>query len=110
MDHLYYFCLALLCFHETLLLINYLIYNTFCQALDAVQEVRAKFCDISKAYDRVWHAGYIHKLNSAGIPGNLLSWFTNYLTGRKQRDVMSGVQSAHCHRPEAFYQILTCLI
>ena len=75
---------------ETLLLINYLI----CQALDAGKEVRAIFCDISKAFDRVWHAGLIHKLKSAGISGNLLSWFTNYLTGRKQRVVMSGVQSA----------------
>ena len=56
--------------------------------------VRAIFCDISKAFDRVWHAVLIHKLKSAGISGNLLSWFTNYLTGRKQRVVMSGVQSA----------------
>ena len=70
------------------------LYNTFCQALDAGKEVRAIFCDISKAFDRVWHAGLIHKLKSAGISGNLLSWFTNYLTGRKQRVVMSGVQSA----------------
>ena len=68
--------------------------NTFCQALDAGKEVRAIFCDISKAFDRVWHAGLIHKLKSAGISGNLLSWFTNYLTGRKQRVVMSNVQSA----------------
>ena len=30
------------------------LYNTFCQALDAGKEV---FCDISKAFDRVWHAG-----------------------------------------------------
>ena len=70
------------------------LYNTFCQALDAGKEVRAIFCDISKAFDRVWHAGLIHKLKFAGISGNLLSWFTNYLTGRKQRVVMSGVQSA----------------
>ena len=56
--------------------------------------VRAIFCDISRALDRVWHAVLIHKLKSAGISGNLLSWFTNYLTGRKQRVVMSGVQSA----------------
>ena len=70
------------------------LYNTFCQALDAGKEVRAIFCDISKAFDRVWHAGLIHKLKSARISGNLLSWFTNYLTGRKQRVVMSGVQSA----------------
>ena len=57
------------------------LYNTFCQALDAGKEVRAIFCNISKAFDRVWHAGLIHKLKSAGISGNLLSWFTNYLTG-----------------------------
>ena len=39
-------------------------------------------------------SGLIHKLKSAGISGNLITWFTNYLTGRKQRVVMSGVQSA----------------
>ena len=72
--------------------VNQLSYlcNTFCQALDADKEVRAIFCDISKAFDGVWHACLIHKLKSAGISGNLLSWFTNYLTGRKQRVVMSG--------------------
>ena len=70
------------------------LYNTFCQALDAGKEVRAISCDISKAFDHVWHAGLIHKLKSAGISCNLLSWFTNYLAGRKQRAVMSGVQSA----------------
>ena len=76
--------------------VNQLSYlnNTFSEALDAGKESRAIFCDISKAFDGVWHAGLIHKLKSAGISGNLLSWFTNYLTGRKQRAVMSGVQSA----------------
>ena len=29
------------------------LYNTFCQALDSGKEVRAVFCDISKAFDRV---------------------------------------------------------
>ena len=50
--------------------------------------------DISKAFGHVWHAGLIHKLISAGISGNLLSLFTNYLTFRKYMVVMSGVQSA----------------
>ena len=31
------------------------IYNTFCHSLDQGKEVRAVFCDISKAFDRVWH-------------------------------------------------------
>ena len=47
------------------------LYHTFYQALDAGKEVRAIFCDISKAFDRVWHAGLIHKVKSAGISGNL---------------------------------------
>ena len=29
------------------------IYNTFCKALDEGKKVRAIFCDISKAFDRV---------------------------------------------------------
>ena len=29
------------------------IYNTFCRAFDNWMEVRAIFCDISKAFDRV---------------------------------------------------------
>ena len=31
------------------------IYNIFCKASDEGKEVRAIFCDISKAFDRVWH-------------------------------------------------------
>ena len=61
------------------------IYNTFCKALDDGKEVRAIFCDISKAFDRVWHSGPIHKLRNVGIVGTLLNWFTDYLSNRKQR-------------------------
>ena len=38
------------------------LYNTFCQALDSGKEVGEVFCDISKAFDRVWHAGLLLKL------------------------------------------------
>ena len=69
------------------------LYDTFCKALDSGLEVRVIFCDISKAFDRVWHAGLIHKLNAAGISGNLLSWFIDYLSNRRQRVVFPGVSS-----------------
>ena len=69
------------------------MYNTFCQALAAGKEVRAVFCDISKAFDCVWHAGLLHKLRSIGISGGLLKWFSSYLFGRKQRVVLQGVES-----------------
>ena len=43
------------------------IYNAFCKALDEGKEVRAIFCDISKAFDRVWHKGLLFKLKSEGV-------------------------------------------
>ena len=39
------------------------IYNTFCKALGEVKVICAIFCDISKAFDRVWHAGLFLNLN-----------------------------------------------
>ena len=66
------------------------IYNSFCKALDEGKEIRAVFCDISKAFDKVWHRGLIYKLQKAGISGSLLAWFENYLSHRKQRVVISG--------------------
>ncbi|MEW8547708.1 MAG: reverse transcriptase family protein, partial [Candidatus Thiodiazotropha sp.] len=69
------------------------LYNTFCQALDSGKEVRAVFCDISKAFDRVWHAGLLHKLKAAGVTGEVLDWFKNYLSDRKQRVVLPGALS-----------------
>lgn len=69
------------------------IYNTFCRALDNGLEVRAIFCDISKAFDRVWHKGLLSKLESVGISGGLLRWFCDYLDNRKQRVVLPGASS-----------------
>ena len=69
------------------------LYNTFCQALDSGKEVRVVFCDVSKAFDRVWHEGLLLKLEAAGISGSLLTWFRSYLSDRKQRVVLPGVQS-----------------
>ena len=54
----------------------------------------AVFCDISKAFDRVWHKGLLYELKRAGITGSLLSWFTNYLNNRSQRVVLPGACSS----------------
>ena len=37
-----------------------------------------------------WHNGLIFKLNQNGISGNLLKFFENYLSNRKQRVVING--------------------
>ena len=47
----------------------------------------------SKAFDRVWHDGLVHKLKILGIAGNLLKWLTNYLKDRLQRVVINGANS-----------------
>ena len=70
------------------------ITNDFGKALDSGKEVRVVFCDINKAFDRVWHKGLIHKLKQSGISGNLLKWFQNYLYGREQRVVINGSNSS----------------
>ena len=70
------------------------IYNTLClKALDDGKEVHAVFCDISKAFDRVWHRGLIAKLHHYGICGSLLEWFKSYLANRLQRVVLPGGKS-----------------
>ena len=56
------------------------LYHTYCEALDSGKKVRAVFCDISKAFDRVWHAGSLYKLEAAGVIGEVLNWFKSYLS------------------------------
>ena len=56
-------------------------------------EVRSVFLDMSKAFDKVWHEGLLFKLRQNGIDGKLLSLFSSYLSGRKQRVVLNGVHS-----------------
>jgi hypothetical protein len=69
------------------------ITNDFGKALDEGKEVRVIFCDISKAFDRVWHRGLLKKLELIGIRGSLLDWVQNYLSGRKQRVVINNASS-----------------
>jgi len=60
------------------------MYQSVCQNLDERLSTILIFCDISKAFDRVWHEGLIKKLKSYGISGDLLIWSKNYLSDRRQ--------------------------
>ena len=57
--------------------------NEFGKALDDGKEVRVVFCDVSKAFDRVWHKGLLTKLKSIGIHGRyclglkIIYWIEN---------------------------------
>ena len=43
---------------------------------------RAVVLDISKAFDRVWHAGLLHKLKSHGISGQIFGLISSFLSNR----------------------------
>ena len=52
--------------------------------------MKVVFLDISRAFDRVWHRGLVHKLFESGISDSVLSWIENYLTDRRQRVCLNG--------------------
>ena len=46
--------------------------------------------DISKAFDRVWHAGLLHKLKSYGISGPIFGLILSFLRNRHLRVTLDG--------------------
>ena len=49
--------------------------------------------DIFKAFDRVWHAGLLHKLTSYGISGQIFGLISSFLSNRQLRVVLDGKSS-----------------
>ena len=68
-------------------------YHNFCEAIDNGKEIRVVFCDISKAFDRVWHRGLLHKLRAVGCSDKVTEWVASYLSDRRQRVVINGQTS-----------------
>ena len=54
---------------------------------------RAVALDISKAFDRVWHAGLLHKLKSYGVSGQIFGLISSFLSNRWLRVVLDGISS-----------------
>ena len=61
------------------------IFHLIGESVDNHGQVVALYLDFSKAFDRVPHHLLLHKIKMTGFNGNLLKWFTFYLSGRKQR-------------------------
>ena len=49
--------------------------------------------DITKAFDRVWHGGLLHKLKSYGISGQIFGLTSSFLSNRRLRVVLDGKSS-----------------
>ena len=54
---------------------------------------RAVALDISKAFDRVWHAGLLHKRKPYGISGQIFGLISCFLSNRRPRVVLDGKSS-----------------
>ena len=54
---------------------------------------RAVALDISKAFDRVWHAGLLHKTKSYGISGQIFGLISSFLSNRQLQVVLEGKSS-----------------
>ena len=54
---------------------------------------RAVAFDISKTFDRVWHAGLLHKLKSYGISGQIFGLTSSFLSNRQLQVVLDGKSS-----------------
>ena len=49
--------------------------------------------DISKAFDRVWHADLLHKFNSYGISGQIFGFISSFISNGQLQVVLNGKSS-----------------
>jgi len=67
-------------------------YNGITSWVDVGRAVDAIYLDFSKAFDTVFHT-LITKLRKRGTDEWTVRWVENWLTGRSQRAVVSGMES-----------------
>ena len=63
------------------------------RALNRSRVIRAVALDISKSFDRVWHAGLLHKLKLYGISGQIFGFISSFLSNRRLQVVLYGKSS-----------------
>ena len=74
---------------------HHLIYliHRICQSWTRGEVTHGLFLDVKAAFDKVWHAGLISKLDSVCVEGKALDTLQSYLSNRKQVVVVDGVKS-----------------
>ena len=67
--------------------------DSIATAFNTSGATRAVALDISKAIDRVYHAGLLHKLKSYGISGQISNFISSFPRNRRLRVVLDGKSS-----------------
>ena len=62
-------------------------------SVDINLDLRSVFLYMSKAFDKMWHEGFLFKLKQNGINGKLLNLLKSYLANRNQRVHLNGSES-----------------
>ena len=67
--------------------------------------IRVVALGISKAFDKVWHAGLLHKPKSYGISGQIFGLIFSFLSNRRLRVVLNGKSSQEyqCWNPSRLH-------
>ena len=73
---------------KTTALLVFFLWLVKSRAFNRSGATRAVALHISKAFDRVWHAGFPHKLKSYGISGQIFSLISSFLSNRRLRVVL----------------------
>ena len=63
------------------------------RAFNRSRATRTVAVGIFKAFDRVWHAGVLHKLKSYGISGQIFGRISSFRSNRRLRVVLDGNSS-----------------
>ena len=61
--------------------------------LDSGEQTDVIYLDMSKAFDKVSHAKLLDRLWEFGFRGNILNWFSSYLSNRRQQTRVLGATS-----------------
>ena len=64
------------------------IYHNICLSLENREDISTVFCDISKAFDKVWYRGLLKKNKSLWNFREFVALIENYLSDRNQKAVL----------------------
>ena len=64
------------------------VFDRIAKTFNKSGATRAVELDISKAFERVWHAGLLHKIRSYGISGLIFDLISSFLINRWLRVVL----------------------